>query len=289
MANDNERKSLDDIVFEHKNKSYGAYRLRKSEKGYLLRAFLIGTAIFTVFIASLFVYNRYIVKPKPVKKTVEAVLRKLDKPEEEKKEEKKKEKVYEMKKTAPQVRQDNVASIKMIGPRVKKDPPRETTIPDRRDIGDKNPGILDKDGNTDDAGNPKPEQKGKDEPIKPKPPEPSVYLPENLTEQAIFKGRGGINTFFETNLKYPPKAEDNRTEGTVTVKFVVREDGSVTDVRVTGRKKNGARVAKLGDGLEEEAVRVVGKMSKLWTPGKINGKPVPSFFSIPISFKLPAE
>jgi protein TonB len=84
--------------------------------------------------------------------------------------------------------------------------------------------------------------------------------------------------YLSKNLKYPNVARENDIQGRIIVEFVVEKDGSITQVRVVRGKE-------LGNGLPEEAVRVVSSAPK-WTPGKQNGHPVRSYMTLPIVFKL---
>jgi protein TonB len=90
---------------------------------------------------------------------------------------------------------------------------------------------------------------------------------------------GGAQAFFRFishNLKYPGKARDNNTQGSVTISFVVEKDGTISDVKVeTG----------LGDGCDEEALRII-KLSPRWIPGKQNGRAVRVTYSVPVKFTL---
>ena len=80
----------------------------------------------------------------------------------------------------------------------------------------------------------------------------------------------------QKNVHYPYAARQHNTEGRVIVKFVINEDGSVSDVTI---------LRGLGNGCDEEAARVVNKMPK-WKPGKQDGKAVKVYFTLPIQFKL---
>lgn len=82
--------------------------------------------------------------------------------------------------------------------------------------------------------------------------------------------------YFQENLNYPELAKDKGIEGLVAVSFVVREDGSVTDVAI---------LRGIGGGCDEEAYRLV-KESGTWTPGKMDGKAVAVQMRLPIQFKL---
>jgi TonB family protein len=78
------------------------------------------------------------------------------------------------------------------------------------------------------------------------------------------------------NVRYPAKARENKTQGRVIVTFVVEPDGSLTNARV---------VRGIGDGADEEALRVI-KASPKWKPGIQNGRKVRVQYSVPIQFSL---
>ncbi|MDZ7935878.1 MAG: TonB family protein [Emticicia sp.] len=90
---------------------------------------------------------------------------------------------------------------------------------------------------------------------------------------------GGIKKMYEyigQNLKYPVEARNKNIQGKVFVKFIVRKDGSTSDMVI---------LKGIGSGCDEEVVRVIGLMPK-WKPGKKNGKPVNVFFTMPVNFVI---
>lgn len=108
-------------------------------------------------------------------------------------------------------------------------------------------------------------------------PEPEDDLYINVDKRATFPG--GNNkaiAFIKENLKYPEDAANYCIQGRVIVKFVVEEDGSISDVEV---------VRGVYPSLDAEAVRVVKLMPK-WQPAERGGKPVRSRFNFPVYFKL---
>jgi TonB family protein len=82
--------------------------------------------------------------------------------------------------------------------------------------------------------------------------------------------------FLIENIKYPEAAMKNNVQGKVYVTFIIRADGSVTDVKV---------LRGVGGGCDEEAMRVIKLMPK-WNPGMEKGKPVDVVFNLPINFTL---
>ncbi|NDV69723.1 energy transducer TonB [Dysgonomonas sp. 25] len=89
-------------------------------------------------------------------------------------------------------------------------------------------------------------------------------------------GEGEMNKFIRNNLKYPISAQENSIQGRVTVRFVVTASGEISDVRV---------LKGIDPACDREAVRVVKSMPK-WIPGKQNGRQVAVYFTLPIVFKL---
>ena len=133
-----------------------------------------------------------------------------------------------------------------------------------------------------------------DEPQKEPVPEPKAVDTEEPKEQIfmvveqmpLFNGtttkKESDKAFFEfisQNLRYPKVAKENGVEGTVIAQFVIRKDGSVSDVTL---------LRDIGAGAGEEAMRVIRDMPN-WVPGKQKGNPVNVQFRVPVRFKLAEE
>jgi protein TonB len=91
---------------------------------------------------------------------------------------------------------------------------------------------------------------------------------------------GGLEAwarFLNKTLRYPDQAMSIDIQGTVTVQFVVDVDGSVSNVRVVSGPEEG--------GLREEAVRVIKKSGK-WVPALQNGRSVKAYRLQPVVFKV---
>jgi protein TonB len=89
---------------------------------------------------------------------------------------------------------------------------------------------------------------------------------------------GGLDElmkFIKSNIQYETNKDKRRGVGTVQVKFIIENDGSINDYIVI--------VSPLTDYYNQEAIRIVKKMPK-WTPGKQNGQPVKVLFTLPIRF-----
>lgn len=89
-------------------------------------------------------------------------------------------------------------------------------------------------------------------------------------------GQTALMKWLDNNIRYPETAKANGVQGRVIVKFIVEKDGSISKATV---------VSCVDKALGLEAVRVIKKMP-LWSPGKNNGKPVRSYFTLPLTFKL---
>jgi len=106
-----------------------------------------------------------------------------------------------------------------------------------------------------------------------------IFDADKVDEKPEFPG--GIQKFYEflrDNIQYP--GGEMVISGTVLVEFVVEKDGNLTDFTIL--RSSGYPI------LDEEALRVV-KLMPNWIPAKLNGKPVSTYFQIPVKFQLNDE
>jgi protein TonB len=89
-------------------------------------------------------------------------------------------------------------------------------------------------------------------------------------------GEGAWAKFLNKNLRFPGAAQDEGVSGKVFLSFIIEKDGSLSNIVV----EKGA-----GHGFDEEALRVL-KLAKAWKPGIQNGQPVRVRYTIPINFQL---
>jgi len=89
-------------------------------------------------------------------------------------------------------------------------------------------------------------------------------------------GEKALLQWLHDNTNYPSDALENNKSGLVVVEFVVRGDGSISDVKI---------IKNVYPSLDNEAIRVVKAMGK-WKPAKSGGREVPSYFTLPITFEL---
>ena len=115
-----------------------------------------------------------------------------------------------------------------------------------------------------------------------KPDKDGVY--QIVEEMPRFPGdEKALMEYLKSNLQMPEKykgddAEFRLAEYRTFIRFVVTEDGSISDVNLI-KKTEGFK------DLDDEALRVVKAMPK-WNPGKMDGKPVKVYFHLPVVFKF---
>jgi protein TonB len=247
--------SFDEIVFEHRNKEYGAYYLRKKYKVYVFFAFwvaalVVSTAVLTPLIASYYNREKYV---KKIDKTVTAVMEKVNEeeaPPPPPPPPPPAEAIQQAKFTAPVVvdtvkEEVKIATADDMKSQIQPEaPPAELTMTEKKEE------VIEK--------------------------EEPVFLV--VEENATFQGGdiNSFNTWVKQNVAYPSIAAENNIQGRVVVQFAVNSKGEIVDVKV---------VRGIDRALDDEAIRVI-KSSPKWTPGKQGGKSVKQQFTIPIVFQL---
>ena len=107
-------------------------------------------------------------------------------------------------------------------------------------------------------------------PPPPPPGDPIYEIPDIMPEF------DGLKQYLKEHTHYPADARNIDMQGTVYVAFIVDAHGKA---KVTGFKR------KVFDSLDEEAKRVINTMP-LWSPGMHNGKPVPVRMVLPFRFEI---
>ena len=273
-----------DLVFQDKNKEYGAYQLRKgtSKRNLLALAILMAAAI---IVGGYLIYKIEADKRAAERQAYmeQLELSKLQEQaeKEKKKEEKKIEKPkFEPKKEIPQVRETQ----KFTAPVIKKDElVKEDNQMKQMDQLDANTavGVKDQEGTKDrtiEAARTDVVEKVQiEEPKQEVKQEVTQKIFDVVEQQPSFPGgQSALLSWLSSNIHYPPVAEENGIQGRVVVSFVVEPDGSVSNVQV---------VRGVDPSLDKEAVRVTKAMPK-WVPGKQNGQAVRVKYNLPVTFKL---
>lgn len=266
-----------DIVFQGRNKVYGAYQLRRGTSKRNIWAMVFVAAVAALAYLGLAAYNSYQASQKAkFEAEMEASLI-----------ETKKQAKVEKKTETPKVEQvqkvEKVkSSIAFTPPVIKKDsevkPEEEMKTQDELKETKTAIGAFDVKGNDEAGGT---VLKAVEEIATPEPPkqqEAEQNKVFDVVEQqpAYPGGMGALNQWLASNIKYPVMAAENGIEGRVVVQFVVERDGSVSGVHV---------VRGVDPSLDKEATRVVSQMPK-WIPGKQNGSAVRVKYTVPVTFRL---
>ncbi|BFO65036.1 TonB family protein [Chryseobacterium sp. S0630] len=278
MADENvygQNLTLDEIVFENRNKEYGAYDLRHQYPRLLTKSFIIGTALFLLAALSPFIYLTIKNLTAPPKQEVKADL--VDIIEEEPIIEQPKEE--EPPPPPPPKEEEKIEVIQNVVPEPVKAPKIETPPPPISKQLETTTGLNNQEGVKAPA-------------YTPPPPPPSTGTKASTVEvkannpNEIYKdvdqsaeypgGMGALRKFlgdnFDTSLM-------EGGEGTLKakLKFVVEKDGTVSNVTIEEKSPNGD--------FNSEAMRVVKKLKK-WTPAKRNGESVRSYYSVPFTMNF---
>ena len=265
-----------DIVFQGRNKVYGAYQLRRGTSKRNIWAMVFVAAVAAVAYLGLAAYNSDQAAQKAkFEAEMEASLI-----------ETKKQAKVEKKTETPKVEQvqkvEKVkSSIAFTPPVIKKDsevkPEEEMKTQDELKETKTAIGAFDVKGNDEAGGT---VLKAVEEIATPEPPKQEVEQNKvfDVVEQqpSYPGGMGALNQWLASNIKYPAMAAENGIEGRVVVQFVVERDGSVSGVHV---------VRGVDPSLDKEATRVVSQMPK-WIPGKQNGSAVRVKYTVPVTFRL---
>lgn len=279
------------IVFEGKNKDFGAYQLRKKSNKRHIIAILGILALLAVIGLSVWGYVSYQkakAEAEAAAKGAEMSAAQIEVPVEDEVEEEEEDFEVEYEEPEPEENMEQeIASQAIVDIDFVEEPDPEkqvktvdevmenqATVGTENKEGEVSVNTIQNKTETFQAPPPPKIEEPKPEPVKK--PEPEQVFTA-VEQQASFPGgQGALSSWLGKNLKYPELASQNNIEGRVIVQFVVEKDGSITDIKVArGVDKE----------LDKEAVRVVRKMPK-WQPGKNNGIAVRSQFTLPIVFKL---
>lgn len=265
--------SLDEIVFENRNKEYGAYDLRSSYRRILTRSMIIGTLIFCIAAITPFVVMKIKQLAAKEKTEVDANLIEIL-PEEQVKEE-----IVEKEETPPPPPpkvEEKIEIIQNVVPEPVKAPKVETPPPPISEQLKTTTGLINQEGVKQTAHIPPPVQAPpKAAAVESKAPSTTeVY--ESVDQEAEFPG--SLNSFRNKIAENFDNSAMEGGEGTLktTVTFIVERDGSISDVKATGSNSD----------FNSEAVRTVKSIRTKWVPAKINGQPVRQRFRLPLTMNF---
>lgn len=267
------RKEWLEVVFEDKNKNYGAYQLRKSNGNNTTKALFWGSVVFLVLFFSPKLYNLIKGSQDEQKDDLKAQEVVLTPPPP----------INPETPPPPPVEPPppKTDQVKMPPPIVKPDEQVQEEPPTVEKLKEADPGQRDIKGDpTADVVINEPVGEGPKRENAVAVDDNKVYDFVSIEKQPSFQGepQGGakFNKYLSGAIRYPSMAQENNVQGKVFVSFIVEKDGSLTDITV---------VRGPGSGLNEEAVRVI-KSSPRWTPGIQNGKPVRVKFTLTVNFSL---
>ena len=259
-----------DLIFEGKNKDYGAYELRKHSPRRNLTAYvvIIGCVVLAMVLPA---FVRFLKPVKAQEKMVTVT------------------ELSDLKMDLPEVKEENKivavnvpppptlkTTIKFTAPVIKKDEEEreEDEIKAQEEVNQAKAAISVADVKGND------EENGKD--IADLEDHKLIVASEDEVFQVVEQapeypgGMAALMKWIGKEIKYPSIAQEMNIEGKVIVQFVIGRDGAVRDVQV---------LRTVDPTLDKEAVRVVKAMRK-WIPGRQRGEPVSVRFTLPITFKL---
>lgn len=248
---------FDDIVFEKRNKGYGAYRLRKKYHRTLLLALIIGIMVLcATVITPYFRATTIQAKAQKEEREVIAVMENLDQPEE-----------LTVAPPPPPPPAETQQQIKYVAPEV------VDTINPEDEIqlltAEESIEIIQDEEFVEIV-----EDLQEEEVEEYKPPEQVFLIVEEMPEfpggtEALFK-------YIYDHIQYPQVALDNEIEGNVYVKFCVTYQGKVDQISI---------IRGVHPSLDAEAIRLISVLPT-WKPGKQSGNPVNVWYQFRIQFQL---
>jgi periplasmic protein TonB len=252
-----EAPDFDDIVFEDRNKEYGAYKLRKRYNrnvltGLLIGVLVIGTAIITPYLNAKAAENR----EKRKERQVEIKLENLDQPNQQ----------VAPPPPPPPPPTDVVQQQKYVPPQVvdsiKPEDVKQLMTADQAQTEVTNKEVVEV------------VQQVKEEVQEAEAePEPFVVVEEMPSFPG---GDAALLKYIGEHTQYPEVAKENNIQGKVIIRFCVTAKGGVSQVSV---------LKGVDPELDKEAIRVVNTLPA-FKPGKQGGKPVPVWYMVPITFTL---
>ena len=261
-----------DIIFEGKNKDYGAYTLRSGSPKRHAVAFIVvaAAAVLTFLAASLInTYNQNKQKEKitDVVQMSDISMKNAEVPKENI------EKRYE---APPPV--EFISTIKFTAPVIKKDElvKEENEVKSQNEITESKVAIsvADVKGTNEETGVDIATLQENKVIVASEEPEKIFEVVEQPPSYP--GGDAALMEYLNNNISYPTIAQELNIQGKVTCSFVVGKDGSIQDVRVE-RSVDGS--------LDKEAVRVIKSMPR-WIPGRQGGNAVKVKYYLPVTFRL---
>ncbi|HBC80295.1 MAG TPA: hypothetical protein DEO60_03310 [Bacteroidales bacterium] len=249
--------AFDEIVFENRNKEYGAYSLRKKYSRNVIIALLIGIILICTAIIGPYLNTKAAEKKaKRAERTVEIKMENLDTPAEQ----------VAPPPPPPPPPQDVVQQSRYVPPvvvdSIKPEDNVQLMTADQAQVEVKDEEVVE-------AVQVVTEEVKEDVDAA----EPFVVV----EEMPMFPGgEQALLAYIGEHTQYPEVAKENNIQGKVIVRFCVTSKGGVDKVEI---------LKGVDPELDKEAIRVV-KTLPTFKPGKQGGKPVPVWYMVPINFTL---
>lgn len=248
-----------EIVFENRNKEYGAYILRQKYQKRVVMALLISiTGIGLAISLPMLISYLNKVSIDRTTKVTEAIT--LAEPPPIDKSTPPPPPVI----PPPPVKE----TIKFTPPKVVKDEEVVEPPPTQEEVKEVQVAAVTQEGDKNAVDIP-------DDPVVADPEEGKVF--QFVEEPPSFPGgEDKLLEYLSRNIKYPTIAKENNITGRVYVTFVVDKEGKVKDAKI---------LRGIGGGCDDEALRVVKAMPE-WKPGRQNGRSVMVQYNLPVVFNL---
>ncbi len=263
-----------DLLFEDRNKEYGAYNLRKTYNRRITRALIITASVAVLAIGSSLLASNLKGKKDSKIKLQEMTLTEV------KQEEKKI--IPPPPPPPPKVEPPKVEMKQFTPPVIKKDEEVEKPPPPQEELKDAKIDVVNQEGIKDDnIATPVVIDEGK-QIVEEKKVEDENKIFDKVEIEAKFPGGDAKwRQYLERNCNAQVATDAGAPEGTYTtvVQFVVDKEGNISDVKA---------MTNHGYGMEEEAVRTI-KKGPNWTPAVQNGRQVKAYRKQPITFQVTAE
>ena len=255
------QENRNEIVFEKRNKAFGAYLIRREYHRTLMMAFAISTTLLVLFVCIPLIKNLLNSGDDKTTSFSETEINLMQPPP-----------IDETQPPPPPVPPQPPVqqTIKFTPPVVVKDEevPQDEPPPTQEELKDVNAGITTQEGDPNAIDLPVEEPGTGDAP-------PEIFT--IVEEMPSFPGgESALVKYLSDNIKYPARARENNITGTVFVTFKVGKDGKATDAQI---------LRGIGGGCDEEALRGIKSMPS-WRAGRQRGEPVNVQYKLPIKFSL---
>lgn len=261
---------FDNLVFEQRNKAYGAYELRRKYNDRILISLLIGVAV-VGFIVALPYISKFIAGLSPQEEEVSVPIDWSQMAPPPMTEEEEIIPPPPPEDVAPP--QEQAASVEFKTLEMTDQPVQQLTTPE--DLNAANPGSENNAGTGGDLFTMNSSGDGGQGKIIDEPKKQEVFTSVEVMPEFV-GGEPAMRKFIQDHVVYPERAKQMNLEGKVYVRFMVDEFGNISNISV---------LRGPGQGLDDAAVAVVKKMPR-WKPGKQGGRAVKVWFTLPVDFTL---